>query len=360
MMMVLRSGGNILMTGIGLIGGGRIGSLHAGNIARHAKARLVAVHDAQPAAARALADQYGAAVAGSLDDLFANPDIDAIFICSPTDTHVDLIGRAAAAGKAIFCEKPIDIDMASAERVPAMLERNPVPFMIGFHRRFDPSTRRIAEHIASGNVGEVEFMRVTSRDPAPPPIGYILRSGGMFRDMTIHDLDLCRWLTGREFTTVFAKGFCLVDPAIGEAGDFDTAFICLWADDGVHCVLQNSRRSNGGFDQRIEIMGSLAAAGMDNVPTTQTSLLGPGGKGADRLPDHFPQRYADAYVAQLDAFLAAVREGHDPPTTALDGLAALQLADACAESASTGVPVRLRPLVHQHPKKTSAGELVAG
>jgi myo-inositol 2-dehydrogenase/D-chiro-inositol 1-dehydrogenase len=348
------------MTGIGLIGGGRIGSLHASNISRHADARLVAVHDAQPGAARVLAEKYGAAVTESVDGLLANSNIHAIFICSPTDTHVDLIGRAAAAGKAIFCEKPIDIDMNSAARVPAILERNPVPFMIGFHRRFDPSTRRIAEHIASGDLGKIEFMRVTSRDPAPPPIAYIQRSGGVFRDMAIHDLDLCRWLTGTEFTTVFAKGFCLVDPAIGQAGDFDTAFVCLWADDGVHCVLQNSRRSNGGFDQRIEIMGSLSGASMDNVPMTQTSLLGPRGKSADRLPDHFPQRYADAYVGQLDAFLAAVREGRNPPTTVLDGLAALQLADACAESASTGLPVRLRPLAQEQSKKMSASEFIAG
>jgi len=348
------------MTGVGLIGGGRIGSLHAGNIARHVHARLVAVHDAQPAAARVLADRYGAEVAESVDALLANRDVDALFICSPTDTHVDLIGRAAAAGKAIFCEKPIDIEMASAARVPVMLERNPVPFMIGFHRRFDPSTRRIAEHIASGDLGKVEFIRVTSRDPAPPPIAYIQSSGGVFRDMTIHDLDLCRWLTGREFTTVFAKGFCLVDPAIGQAGDFDTAFVCLWAEDGVHCVLQNSRRSNCGFDQRIEIMGSLAAASMDNLPATQTSLLGPRGKDSDRLPDHFPQRYAGAYVAQLDAFLDAVRERRNPPTTALDGLAALQLADACAESASKGVPVRVHPLAQEHAKKAPASELIAG
>lgn len=344
------------MTGIGLIGAGRIGALHARNIARHADARLVAVHDAEPAAAAALAARHGARPVDSVDALLADPGIDAVFICAPTDTHVELIGRAAAAGKAIFCEKPIDIDMRSAARVPAMLERSPVPFMIGFHRRFDPSTRRIAEHVASGDLGKVEFMRVTSRDPAPPPISYIRRSGGVFRDMTIHDLDLCRWLTGREFTTVFARGFCLVDPAIGEAGDFDTAFICLWADDGVHVVLQNSRRSNGGFDQRIEVMGSLASASMDNVPATQTSLMGPAGKGADRLPDHFPQRYADAYVAQLDAFLAAVREGRSPPTTALDGLAALQLADACAQSASTGQPVRLSPLALENRTESTAGE----
>jgi myo-inositol 2-dehydrogenase/D-chiro-inositol 1-dehydrogenase len=348
------------MTGIGLIGAGRIGALHAGNIDRHPDARLVAVHDAQPAAAAALAARHGASVADGIDALLADPAIDAIFICSPTDTHVELIDRAAAAGKAIFCEKPIDIDMASAARVPAMLERSPVPLMIGFHRRFDPSTCRIAEHIASGDLGKVEFMRATSRDPGPPPISYIQRSGGIFRDMTIHDLDLCRWLTGREFTTVFAKGFCMVDPAIEEVGDFDTAFICLWADDGVHCVLQNSRRSAGGFDQRIEIMGSLATASMDNVPNTQTSLVGPGGKNADRLPDHFPQRYADAYVAQLDTFLTAVREGRSPPTTALDGLAALQLADACTESARTGQPVGLRPLAQGHPKETAASELVAG
>ncbi|MES0110144.1 inositol 2-dehydrogenase [Mesorhizobium sp. M0013] len=332
------------MIGIGLIGAGRIGALHAQNIAVHEQAELVAVYDSVAAAAETLASRHGGRAVARLGDIFDDPAVEAIFICSPTDTHVDLIGRAAAAGKAIFCEKPIDIDLASALRVQTVLANHRVPFMTGFHRRFDPSTRRLAEHVGSGALGQFEFMRVMSRDPAPPPINYLKRSGGIFRDMTIHDLDLCRWLTGREFTGVFAKGTCLVDPEIGQAGDFDTAFITLWTADGASCVLQNSRRSNGGFDQRIEIMGSRAAASMDNVPLTQTRLVVPDGLRSDALPNHFPERYRDAYVAQFNEFVAALQEGRDPTTTAIDGLSALQLADACARSAESGRPVALTPI----------------
>ncbi|MER9002671.1 inositol 2-dehydrogenase [Mesorhizobium sp. M0862] len=327
-----------------MIGAGRIGALHARNIAVHEQAELVAVYDSAAAAAETLASRHGGRAAARLDDLFDDQSVDAVFICSPTDTHVELIGRAAAAGKAIFCEKPIDIDLASALGVQTVLARHRVPFMTGFHRRFDPSTRRLAGHVCSGDLGQVEFMRVVSRDPAPPPVSYLQRSGGIFRDMTIHDLDLCRWLTGREFNGVFARGSCLVDPEIGRAGDFDTAFITLWTDDGASCVLQNSRRSNGGFDQRIEIMGSRAAVSMDNVPLTQTRLMVPDGLRSDALPSHFPERYRDAYVAQFNEFVAALQEGRDPTTTAIDGLSALQLADACARSAETGLPVAITPL----------------
>lgn len=348
------------MIRIGLIGAGRIGALHARNIARHEQASLAAVYDANPASAEALVGRYGGHVAADLDALIEDKTVDAVFICSPTDTHVKFISDAAVSGKAIFCEKPIDIDMTSALSVQDILVRHPVPFMTGFHRRFDPSTRRVAEHIGSDEFGQVEFMRVLSRDPAPPPIDYIKRSGGIFRDMTIHDLDLCRWLTGREFTGVFAKGFCLVDPEIGRANDFDTAFITLWAGDDVSCVLQNSRRSNGGFDQRIEIMGSRAAVSMDNVPRTQTRLIVPDGLHSDALPNHFPERYAAAYVAQFDEFVSALHDGRHPATTAIDGLAALQLADACARSAETGKPVVVTPLGQARPAALPARESLAG
>lgn len=341
------------MIGIGLLGAGRIGQLHARNIVQSSKAKLVAVFDADHRSAAALAESASCVVATSSDEIFDTSSIDAIFICSPTDTHVSMIERATVAGKAVFCEKPIDIEMSSAIRVVEALEKNPVPFMTGFHRRFDESTKRLRQHITSGRLGDAEFMRVMSRDPAPPPIEYIRRTGGIFRDMTIHDLDLCRWLSGQEFTSVFARGFDLIDPRIAAAGDNDTAFITLWNESGFSCVIQNSRRSNGGFDQRIEIMGSRASARMENVPLSQTSLVASEGTQSDALPDHFPQRYRDAYVAELDEFLSALVEKRTPITSAEDGLAALQLADACDQSARTGRAVTIEPLARNRSREAS-------
>ncbi len=330
------------MIGIGLLGAGRIGRLHAGTIQSSAALQLKAVFDSDRAAAERLAG--GATVAGSADEVIAHDRVDAVMVCSPTDTHVDLASRAIRAGKAVFCEKPLDLDLARASVLLDLLRERPVPFMTGFHRRFDPSTRRLREHVAAGGIGRPEFMRVLSRDPAPPPLDYVRRSGGIFRDMTIHDLDLCRWLTGTEFVGVQARGWCLVDPAIQEAGDVDTATVTMWAEDGFHVTIQNSRRSNAGFDQRIEIMGSTGAVALDNVPMTRARFLDPGGERADRLPDHFPERYREAYVSQLDHFAQAVASGAPPMTSALDGVAALQLADACARALATGEAVVVRPV----------------
>lgn len=332
------------MVRIGLLGVGRIGQLHAATIRRSRKLRLICLHDADPTLASRIAAEHGVEVAPSVDALIARADVDAVMVCSPTDTHVSLASQAIASGKPVFCEKPLDLDVARASILLESLRARPVPFMTGFHRRFDPSTRRLREHVASGGIGRPELMRVMSRDPKPPPLDYVRRSGGIFRDMTIHDLDLCRWLTGAEFTGVQARGWCLVDPAIAAAGDVDTASVTLWTDDGFHVSIQNSRRSNGGFDQRIEIMGSRAAVALENVPTTQARFLDPEGERADRWPDHFPERYRDAYEAQLDHFATALEAGTALETSALDGVAALQLADACARSLATGAPVRLDPM----------------
>jgi myo-inositol 2-dehydrogenase/D-chiro-inositol 1-dehydrogenase len=332
------------MLAVGLIGAGRIGRLHAQNLRASDRGRLAAVHDPDADAARALADAAGAEVADSPEALLARPGLDAAMICSPTDTHVDMARLAIGRGLAVFCEKPLDLDLGRASEVLDLLESRPVPFMTGFHRRFDPSTRRLRDHVAAGGIGRPEVLRVMSRDPAPPPLDYIRRSGGIFRDMTIHDLDLCRWLSGAEFTHAFARGFNVVDPAIAAAGDADTAAVTLWDErTGLSAVIQNSRRSNAGFDQRIEVLGSEAGVALENAPVTHARFLRPEGAARDALPDHFPERYAAAYVAQLDAFLGAVAEGRPPETTARDGVAALALADACARSAAEGRPIAVEP-----------------
>ena len=341
---------------ISVIGAGRIGRLHSRIIRQHDRAQVACVFDPDPAAAKALATAVGAEVADSAEAAIAAAD--AVFICSPTDSHVDLSLVAARAGRAVFCEKPLDLSVERAMLVTEALARNPVPFMTGFHRRFDPTTRRVGLHVRGGGIGRPEFMRIVSRDPGPPPVAYIRRSGGIFRDMSIHDLDLCRWLTGQEFSRVFAQGFVLVDEEIGRAGDFDTATITMWNDDGFSVTLQNSRRSGGGFDQRIEIMGATSAVEVANVPVTHARFMRADGLSGDRLPDHFPERYDAAYAAQIDHFITAVETGTPPETSALDGLRALQLADACARSARTGEVVRLHPDDATLQKGTSPGQEV--
>jgi myo-inositol 2-dehydrogenase / D-chiro-inositol 1-dehydrogenase len=329
------------MVGIGLLGAGRIGRLHAGHIAANGDCRLVAIFDEASDAALTLASRYGAQVATSAEELLDLPGIDAVFICSPTDTHVNYIIAAAARGKAIFCEKPIDLDIRRVRDAIAALTKHQVIFTIGFHRRFDPSHRRLRELIQSGELGQIEQVRIVSRDPAPPPISYVRRSGGIFRDMAIHDLDLCRYLVGEEFSEVFAKGDCLIDRAIGDAGDYDTATIFLQSPKGAVCVIQNSRRSPYGFDQRIEVFGSKATGAVENVARTSIALSSLIGRSTDILPQHFPERYAEAYRDQLAHFIRCVRDETPSPTTAFDGLAALTLANAADRSVATGRPITI-------------------
>jgi len=326
---------------IGLIGCGRIGALHARTIAASPDCRLVIAFDTDADRARALAEPAGAAVASTPEDVIADGRVDAVFICSPTDTHVPLGLAAMAAGKPVFCEKPLDLDPNRAAEVPAALARRDVPFMIGFHRRFDPAHRRLKQAIEGGRLGTVETVLVVSRDPAPPPIGYVEASGGLFKDMAIHDLDMVAWLTGWTFEGVHARGAALVDPAIGRAGDIDTASMTLWDADGRSCTILNSRRSGTGFDQRVEAHGSVASAAVENAPDAPFAVHEAEGRRGAPLPRHFPERYAAAYPAQLAAFVSAVRDGEPVPTTAADGLRALLLAEACGHSARTGAPVAI-------------------
>jgi myo-inositol 2-dehydrogenase/D-chiro-inositol 1-dehydrogenase len=331
------------MLGIGLIGAGRIGSLHAGNIRNSRSCSLVAVFDACSDNAHSIALANNASVHRSISDLLSDPAVGAVFVCSPTDTHVDVVGQAARAGKAIFCEKPIDLDIARVRACLADLEGYPIPFTIGFHRRFDPHHRALRDSVRGGAIGKVEQIRIVSRDPAPPPASYIKRSGGIFRDMMIHDLDQCRFLLEDPFVGVFAKGSNLIDAEIGVAGDFDTATATFWTANGVTCALQSSRRSTYGFDQRIEVFGGLGTASLDNVPTTNTHVASRAGYTYSTLPGHFPQRYAEAYRLQLEAFVEDVETGLSPETTGYDGLMSLLLADAAELSARTGQPVTINP-----------------
>lgn len=328
------------MLRLGLLGCGRIGQVHARSIAQVNGARVAAVADAFPEAASTLAERTGSAVLSSLE-LIANSDIDAVVIGTPTDTHYDLILAAAAAGKAIFCEKPVDM---SADRIRACIkavDAAGVAFLTAFNRRFDPNFANLQARLAAGEIGNTEIVTILSRDPSPPPISYIKSSGGIFRDMMIHDLDMARFLLGEEPVQVFATGAALVDPAIGEAGDVDTAAVTLTTATGKICQISNSRRATYGYDQRIEVHGAKGMLRAANI--LENSVESAGGTGFTRAPAQhfFLERYEAAYRAEMQHFIECLHAGKSPSPSIHDGLRAQMLADAAAQSLQTGLPVQL-------------------
>jgi len=319
-------------------GAGRIGAIHAANIAGHPNARLRLVVDTDHAAAEGLAIRHGA-VLGSDEEALADPEIDAVVIASSTDTHADLIEAAARAGKAIFCEKPLDLDRGRAEACVAIAEECGVLLMVGFNRRFDPHFARLERQIRDGRIGRPEIVTITSYDPAPPPLDYVRRSGGLFRDMMIHDFDMARWLLDEEPAELFAAASVLVDPAIGEAGDVDTAVVMLRFESGALCQISNSRRAVYGYDQRIEVLGSKGALQAGNVAESTVTFAGTDGIVGDKPLPFFLERYGEAYRRELGHFIDAVAAGTAPLVGGEDGIKALALADAALESYRTGHPV---------------------
>jgi myo-inositol 2-dehydrogenase/D-chiro-inositol 1-dehydrogenase len=321
-------------------GAGRIGAIHARNISGHPDAGLQIVVDPDRAAAERLAGHYGAAV-GRQAEALVDPAVNAVVIASSTDTHADLVEAAARAGKAVFCEKPLDLDRRRAEACVAVARECGVPLMVGFNRRFDPNFARLETQIRDGRIGRLELLTITSRDPAPPPIEYVRRSGGLFRDMMIHDFDMVRWLLGEEPVEVFAAASVLVDPAIGQAGDVDTAVVTLWTQSGALCQISNSRRAVYGYDQRIEALGSSGALRAENVVESTVSFAGAYGIVSEKPLHFFLERYAEAYRRELDHFIAAIGKGAAPLVGGDDGVKALALADAALESFQTGCAVRV-------------------
>ena len=325
---------------LGLLGAGRIGRIHARSIADIESARLAAVADPDGAAAESVAGMTGARTA-SAEEVLGDPAIEGVLIAAPTDLHAELIERAAETGKAIFCEKPLDLELSRARRAVAAAARRGVPLMTGFNRRFDPSFRRLRDEIGAGRIGAVELVQITSRDPAPPPMAYIQRSGGLFRDMMIHDFDMARFLVGEPIAEVTATGSALVDPAIGAAGDIDTAVAVLRSAVGRLCVISNSRRAAYGYDQRIEVHGSEGMLSAGNPVATTVTRADRSGFATDPLNDFFTDRYADAYRLEIAAFCTVVRGGDAAYPDGQDGLAALALAEAAAESLATGRTVEV-------------------
>jgi myo-inositol 2-dehydrogenase/D-chiro-inositol 1-dehydrogenase len=318
-----------------LFGAGRIGQIHAANLARHAEARLEYVVDIDRAAAERLAERHGARAVDA-EAALSDARVDAVVIASSTDTHEALIEACARARKAIFCEKPLDLDVERARRSLARARDASIAFRLGFNRRYDRSFRRLKDEITGGTLGAVEVLSITSRDPAPPPIEYVRRSGGLYRDMMIHDFDMARWLLGAEPVEVYAAGACLVEAGIGEAGDVDTAAVVMRTAGGALCQITNSRRCRYGYDQRIEVFGSNGMARADNETATRVELANAGGFLREPALPFFLERYADAYRLELDDFVRALNGEDVALASGEDGLRALLLADAAERSMAGG------------------------
>jgi myo-inositol 2-dehydrogenase / D-chiro-inositol 1-dehydrogenase len=326
-----------------VFGAGRIGKLHARIVAAHPQARVKYIVDPVAKAASELAQKIGARTAPDPATALADPEIDAVVVASSTNTHVDLITASARMGKAVLCEKPIDLDIKRVDRCLADLKKHRVPVAIGFNRRFDPTNRAIQAAIRKGEVGDVELVVITSRDPGPPPLEYIKVSGGLFRDMMIHDFDLARWLLGEEPVEVVAKASCRVDPKIGKAGDIDTAMVILKTKSGSLCHINNSRRATYGYDQRVEVFGSKGMVRSDNLrPTAILRSNDSTTEAQDVLLHFFIERYQQSYLNELNDFIDAILAKRKPSVGAEDGRRALVLANAAVESHRTGKTVTIK------------------
>ncbi|MGA9594583.1 MAG: inositol 2-dehydrogenase [Acidimicrobiia bacterium] len=325
---------------LGIIGTGRIAHAHAAGVSNSPDAELVAVNDLVADVAEAFAAKYGCR-ADDVEGIAADPDITGVLICTPTPTHSVLIEKFAKAGKHVFCEKPVDLDIEKAKEVVAAAENAGVKLMLGFNRRFDPSFLAVRAAIDDGTVGDVELVLITSRDPEPPPVAYARVSGGLFRDMTIHDLDMARFLLGEDPVVVSAHGSALVSPDIAEFGDIDTASVILETASGKQAVITNSRRATYGYDQRVEVHGSRGVVYAENQHEPGAVIGNENGYTKTPLQNFFMDRYIPAYTNEIKAFVKCIADDTEPPATGADGVIALRIADACFESLHTGKRVRI-------------------
>jgi myo-inositol 2-dehydrogenase / D-chiro-inositol 1-dehydrogenase len=324
-----------------LFGAGRIGRVHADSIDVHSRAELAWVYDPIESAALEVAKRYGAATAPTVDAAIDDPGVDAVVIASATPTHVDLLTRAVRAGKAVLCEKPIDLDLARVDRCWTDIAALNPTVMVGFNRRFDPSFREVHERVAAGDIGRLEQLTIVSRDPAPASRDYLATSGGLFRDMTIHDFDIARFFLG-EVVEMYAAGANLVADYIAELGDIDSAVVVMRGADGALCHITNSRRSVFGYDQRLEAFGSDGMLSVENQhPTSVRHFNATQTEAASEYLNFFLDRYTPAYRAELDHLITSMEHGSQPSPGFADGREALALADAALESLRTGRAVQL-------------------
>jgi len=328
------------MLKVGLLGAGRIAGVHATAITSHPQSELVAVSDFYPEAAEKLAAQYGA-VARSTDEIIADPEIEAVLIATSTDTHSDLMEAATRAGKAVLCEKPVDLSLERARACQKVVDATGCPVMIGFNRRFDTNFGALKQALTAGEIGKAELLSITSFDPTPPPVAYIKVSGGIFRDMMIHDFDMANFVMGSAPVSITATASSIVDPEIGAAGDVDTAIVTLHYAGGELAVIKNSRRAVYGYDQRVELLGSKGLLQAQNMLENTVVKSGIHGVTGAKPTYFFLERYMQAYKAEWSAFVAAITEGAALPVTLSDGVLALAMAEAATKSAKTGQPVLL-------------------
>jgi len=319
------------MIEVALFGAGRIGSIHAGNLARQPGVHLKYIADVNRSAAVALAAKHRAEVRAA-DAIFAEEAVTAIVIASSTDTHAELIQRGAASGKAIFCEKPVDLDIVRARACAQAVGKAGVNCMIGFQRRFDPTFAALKARLVSGEIGDPEMLVVTSRDPGPPPIDYVSTSGGIFKDMLIHDFDIFRWILDDEALTLYATGSCLTDPAIAGVGDIDSAVVTIRTRRGRLAQINTSRRAAYGYDQRFEVLGSKGMLQAGNHAPTEVFAHTAVNVSRDKPEHFFLERYRVAYANEMAHFFDALATGKPPWTTIQDGVKALELADAATRS----------------------------
>jgi myo-inositol 2-dehydrogenase / D-chiro-inositol 1-dehydrogenase len=322
------------MIRIAVLGCGRIGVMHAANIAAHPRATLAGVYDIHSSAAEAVAAKTGAKVFGSAEAVFASKDVDAVLIATATDTHADLLELAVAAGKPVLCEKPIDLSLARVNQCAARIKGSSVPIQLGFVRRFDPGHSAVRKAIEAGDIGELHQVVITSRDPGLAPEAYLKVSGGILRDMTIHDLDMARFILVEEVTEVFATGSRLVDPALMEKlGDHDTVTVVLTTSSGRQAIITNSRRATYGYDQRVEALGTKGMAISENRrPHEMTLHTVDFTDRAEPLLNFFIERYREAFDAEISEFVEAVEQRRAPSVGFEDGRLALVLAEAALKS----------------------------
>ena len=328
------------MLKVGLLGAGRIAGVHATAITSHPGSTLVAVSDYVPDNAAKLAADYGC-TARTTDEIIGDGSIDAVLIATSTDTHSDLIEAATAAGKAVLCEKPVDLSLARARSCRDTTAPHGKPIMIGFNRRFDPNFSAMKAALDAGEIGKPELLSITSFDPAPPPIAYVKVSGGLFRDMMIHDFDMANFMMGAAPQTIMAAGSSIVDPEIGGAGDVDTAAVTLTYADGRICVIKNSRRAVYGYDQRVELLGSEGLLQAQNMLENTVVKSTKAGVTGAKPTYFFLERYMPSYANEWAAFVEAVTGGSALPVTLDDGISALAMAEAATQSAQSGQPVKL-------------------
>ncbi len=332
------------MIRVGLLGTGRIGRLHAETIASHSESTLYAVSDIDSESASELAIQYNVTVKPA-DDVISDPNVDAILIATSTDTHSDFIEKASLAGKAVLCEKPVDLNLNRAKECLDKVSTENNSIMIGFNRRFDPNFAQLKESLDSGEIGKCELLTITSFDPAPPPISYVKKSGGLFRDMMIHDFDLSNFIMDELPVAISAIGHSLIDPEIGAAGDVDTAVVTMIYADGKITVIKNSRRAAYGYDQRIEILGSEGLLQAENIVENSVIKSTTAGVLSAKPKYFFLERYIGAFKAEWDAFVKSIDDHKPVPVTLEDGVTALAMAEAATQSQNTGRTVQLKEVL---------------